>query len=300
MITIQYFHVDVFTDKQFGGNQLAVIPNALNLSDELMQKIAREFNFSETTFVLPPEKPESDCKVRIFTPENEMPTAGHPTIGTSFVLLSERLLQPKVPGVLLMEQKIGDIKVSYQMLENSIHSITMRQPLPEFGPIFNDTKLIAEILSVSQHEIDPRYPVQSVSCGNNFLFIPVKSIEILKKVKIRADLLELHKTRLDSTEFYIFSLETLQKKAATHGRMFAPMFGIWEDPATGSASGPLGCYLVKHGISNGKNIICEQGYEMGRPSIINVDIEHINHKITEIKVGGTCVFVAQGNLNIEN
>jgi trans-2,3-dihydro-3-hydroxyanthranilate isomerase len=299
MKKIIYYITDVFTDRQFGGNQLAVIPDGSGLDTEMMQKIAREFNFSETTFITPPKNPQNDCNVRIFTPGNEVPTAGHATIGTTFVLLSEGLLSPKNPGKIILEQKVGDITVVFKKEGNSYHSITMYQPLPKFGPVDENRKLIAEILSVGTDEIMKEYPIQSISCGNNFLFIPVNSIKTLEKIKIRTDLLEKHEKDLDTTEFYIFSMETAGKNATTHGRMFAPLFGITEDPATGSASGPLGCYLVRYGLSDGKDVICEQGYEMGRPSTVHVTIEHEQNRITEVKVGGKTTLVGRGELLIK-
>jgi trans-2,3-dihydro-3-hydroxyanthranilate isomerase len=299
MKKINYYITDVFTDKQFGGNQLAVIPDGKGLDGGLMQKIAREFNFSETTFVTPPNNPENDCKVRIFTPGNEVPTAGHPTIGTTFILLSEKLLSPKESGRIIMEQKVGDILVNFKKEGNAYNSITMFQPLPEFGPVHKNIKLIAEILSVDPGDIMQGYPIQSISCGNNFLFIPVNSIKTLEKIKVRTDLLEKHGKELDTTELYVFSTETIDKNATTHGRMFAPMFGIIEDPVTGSASGPLGCYLVKYGLSDGKNIICEQGYEMGRPGTVHVTIEHEQNRISAVKVGGVGVLVGKGQLFID-
>ena len=289
-----YYMVDVFTDKPFGGNQLAVFPNAEIIDESLLQRIAREFNFSETSFVFPPKNPEHDCRLRIFTPAVEVPTAGHPTIGTAYILLSEGILSPRQQGRAVFEEKVGEIRISYTLSDGLVRNIGMTQPLPVFGPVHNNLETIASILSLPVEEIDDRYPVQTVSCGNNFLFIPMKGLSCLADIRFRNDLLEKHKGELDSTEFYVFSTHTLHPGSTTHGRMFAPMFGIAEDPATGSGSGPLGCYLVHHGISDGKDIVCEQGYEMGRPSLIYVNIERAGKEIKSVRVSGNAVKISRG------
>ena len=289
-----YYMVDVFTDKPFGGNQLAVFPYAEIIDESLLQRIAREFNFSETSFVFPPENPAHDCRLRIFTPAVEVPTAGHPTIGTAYILLSEGILSPRQQGRAVFEEKVGEIRISYTLSDGLVRNIGMTQPLPVFGPVHNNLETIASILSLPVEEIDDRYPVQTVSCGNNFLFIPMKGLSCLADIRFRNDLLEKHKGELDSTEFYVFSTHTLHPGSTTHGRMFAPMFGITEDPATGSGSGPLGCYLVHHGISDGKDIVCEQGYEMGRPSLIYVNIERAGKEIKSVRVSGNAVKISRG------
>jgi trans-2,3-dihydro-3-hydroxyanthranilate isomerase len=289
-----YYIVDVFTDKPFGGNQLAVVPHAEGIDEPMLQQIAREFNFSETSFVFPPENAENDCRLRIFTPAIEVPTAGHPTIGTAYILLSEGILSPRQPGKAIFEEKVGKIGISYVFSDGSIHDIGMTQPLPVFGPSHDNLETIASVLSLPVDAIDKRYPIQSVSCGNNFLFVPVKRLSDLTVIKLRADLLEKHKEEMDSTELYVFSTQTLYPDSTTHGRMFAPLFGIAEDPVTGSASGPLGCYLVRHGISDGRAIICEQGFEIGRPGIVNVHIETARGAITSVFVSGNAVKISQG------
>jgi trans-2,3-dihydro-3-hydroxyanthranilate isomerase len=296
MAQIKYYTVDVFTNKRFGGNQLAVFPDASKIPEELLQKIAREFNFSETTFIYPPENPSNDCKVRIFTPGVEVPMAGHPTIGTAYILLSQNLVKPKNPGFLMMEEKVGDIRVDFISEKTGFRSITMSQPLPRFGPVEKDYKLIAGILSVSSDEIDQRHPIQSVSCGNNFLYIPLKNLSAVHKADIRNELLKVAKAQLDSTELFVFTTETVYNTSDFHCRMFAPLFGIPEDPATGSAAGPFGCYLLQHGISDGSPVILEQGFEMGRPSILKVQIDGKKDKITGIKVSGDVVLVSEGKM----
>jgi trans-2,3-dihydro-3-hydroxyanthranilate isomerase len=294
-----YYIADVFTGTPFGGNQLAVFPHAEGIEEILLQKIAREFNFSETSFVFPPENPKNDCRLRIFTPGREVPTAGHPTIGTAFILLSEGLLSPHNPDYAVFEEKVGEILISWSCKDGFYHDLAMIQPLPVFGPV-HDNPSLAAILSLQPEDIDTRFPVQSVSCGNNFLFIPLRNKACMAGINVRMDILEKYREVLDSSELYVFTTDTIYPDSTTHGRMFAPLFGIAEDPATGSGSGPLGCYLVRHGISDGRNIICEQGFEMGRPSIIRVNIETEGGSITRVKVSGNAVRMSKGIFFVQN
>lgn len=294
----KFYTVDVFTNSKFGGNPLAVIPNAENLDEKLFQSIANELNLSETTFVLPPVDSNNDYRVRIFTPTVEVPTAGHPTIGTSYVLLNEMNYKPKFDNRLLLEEEVGLITVDFQKVNNIYQDITMNQPLPVFGEMSKKHDLVANLLSIQETDIDKDKPIQSVSCGNNFLFVPVKSIESLQKIKLKLDLFEKYRNEFESINLYVFTMETFDKESDTHARMFAPLFGVIEDPATGSASGPFGCYLVKHGLSNGENIICEQGYEINRPSKINVNIGYKNNEFEYVRVSGNIVTVCEGVIKI--
>lgn len=298
MKKIKYYIVDVFTNEIFGGNQLAVVPDATEIEEAHLQKIAREFNFSETTFVFPPNNKENDLKVRIFTPFYEVPTAGHPTIGTAYVLMNHEKIITLSPGCLVMEQLVGDIRVTFENVKGTFKNITMSQPLAVFGDTFEDQILIAEILGIETKDLIADLPIQAVSCGNNFLYVPVKNQQALRQISINKSLLERYKEKLPSTEIYVFTFDTTYTDSTTHGRMFAPLFGIEEDPATGSASGPLGCYLVKYGKSDGEGIVCEQGFEMGRHSTVHVDIKQSNGTISEVLVGGSTVLMSKGEIYI--
>jgi trans-2,3-dihydro-3-hydroxyanthranilate isomerase len=293
---IKYYIVDVFTDKCFGGNQLAVIPDATDLEESQLQKIAREFNFSETTFVFPPSNPKNDIRLRIFTPNKEIPTAGHPTIGTAFVLMNHEKIMTMKASQLVMEQKVGDIIVTFDEEKGIYKNITMQQPLPRFGEVFEDKQLIAGVLGIEEKDMDQELPVQAVSCGNNFLYVPISNQLAIKQILINQMLLEKNKVALPSTEIYVFTFDTTYVDSTTHGRMFAPLYGIYEDPVTGSASGPLGCYLVKYGKSEGENIVCEQGFEMGRPGMVYVNITQSHGIIDGVYVGGNAVLVSKGEL----
>ncbi|UZR99336.1 PhzF family phenazine biosynthesis protein [Chondrinema litorale] len=292
-----YFLLDVFTNKKFGGNQLAVFAEANEIPENKLQLIAKELNLPESVFLYPPETETGDYKMRIFTPGKELPTAGHPTIGTSHLLLNELKKTCKEGNVLKLEQLVGEIPVTFDKEAGKCVHITMKQPNPEFGRLIQKRELVAEILSIDLSDLMPGKPIQCISCGNPFVFVPVKSLAVLANIKPRVDLLQQYENTLGTSAFYVFTNET-QSEADTRGRMFAPLWGITEDPATGSASGPLGCYLVRHGLCNGENILCEQGFEMGRPSSIRVSISHTNHIIDQVFVGGEAVLVGKGTLFI--
>lgn len=298
MRQFNYFTVDVFTKERFGGNQLAVFPNADEIPDPLLQKIAREFNFSETTFVYPPNNKSNDIRVRIFTPGIEVPTAGHPTIGTAYVLLSKGLIKPKNDNYIIIEENVGDIRVDFTNLKSGIQSITMSQPLPKFGVIEKDYDLIASLLSLTKEELNLNFPIQSVSCGNNFLFVPLRNLADMHKINIKVDLLKSVRNKIGSTEIFVFADETIYGESDFHCRMFAPLFGIYEDPATGSAAGPFGCYLVQNIITRKTEFLCEQGFEMMRPSFLKIKIEGSKDNITGVKVSGDAVIVCEGKMLI--
>jgi trans-2,3-dihydro-3-hydroxyanthranilate isomerase len=296
MKKLNYYLIDVFTNEQFGGNQLAVFPDGESVPEELMQKIARELNFSETTFVFPPKKSENDFKLRIFTPYKEIPLAGHPTIGSAFALLHNKSISKEKNGI-VFEEGVGDIPVSFSKSDKNL-IITMKQPLPTWGATIEKDK-IAKILSLSTDDILDNTPIQVVSTGIPFLYIPVKDLKSIKNIKLRLDLYEEHLKNFETNNIFVFTTETERPTSFIHSRMFAPGIGISEDPATGSAQGPLGAYLVKYKIAKaGQTIISEQGFEMGRPSIIYIDIESNNDVISSVKVGGQSVLVGEGSIFI--
>ena len=300
MKDLTYYLVDVFTDTQFEGNQLAVFPDPKELSDVLMQKIANEFNLSETTFVFPSDDENCDCKVKIYTPQNELPMAGHPTIGTAFTLLQYGLIEPKNKNYFVFEEGVGPVKVEFELPNNKPDLIFMNQPIPEFGPILSESSKIAELLSLNGENIRSDIPVQVISSGVPFLFVPLNNIDAVKNSKVRIDILNDVLNDFETKQIFIFTTETERNNSFVHCRMFAPTFGIVEDPATGSAHGPLGAYLVKYGLNDGKRFASEQGYEMGRPSIIKVEVKHDNDKIINVKVGGNCVMIGKGTIQIDS
>lgn len=300
MKKINYSLVDVFTDELFGGNQLAVVQDCDDLPAHLMQKIAKEFNLSETTFVLPPKDKTNDYQVRIFTPEAEIPMAGHPTVGTAFIL-ARKSNKLQSAHTLKLEEGVGVIPVKIEPDDSQSPLITMQQPLPAFGEQYRNYIDIAAMLTLDVEHIDHQYPMEVVSTGVPFLFIKVNGLEAIKNLKLRLDLWEKYLKGGDAQNIFVFCMETEQQASNVHCRMFAPAFGVREDPATGSANGPLGCYLVKHGIvpvEKETNIISEQGFEIGRKSIMNIAIEMESGDISGVKVGGKCVFVGGGELTV--
>jgi trans-2,3-dihydro-3-hydroxyanthranilate isomerase len=302
MRKLQYCLVDVFTNRAFGGNPLAVFTDAQNLSADTMQALAKELNLSETSFVLPAHDPAHDYHVRIFTPAVELPMAGHPTIGTAFVLAHKHLIQATEPETTLMfEEGVGIITVILKVQASHLQSIQMRQPLPTFGAEFSERAAIAQMLSLDPADLDATLPLEVVSCGVPFLFVPVKSLAAMRTIRFRRDVWERVLRDFETPHLFTFTQEVERAGPTVHSRMFAPAMGIAEDPATGAAHGPLGCYLVRHErVTSGRTveIIGEQGVEMGRPSLIQVTIEHEGEHIAGVYVGGQCHFMGEGYIEL--
>ena len=298
---LRYILVDVFTDQTFGGNQLAVFTNGRGVPAEMMQRIARELNLSESTFVLPSSDPANDYHVRIFTPAAELPMAGHPTVGTAFVLARENLVESEQ---IRFEEGVGVIPVQITVdTYGAPQGARMTQPLPRFGPVFEDRAAVAELLSLSPESLLADYPIEVVSCGVPFLFVPLRDLEAIRSLRLRVDIWEQLLKHYAASDIFVFTLETEREGSTVHSRMFAPRLGIAEDPATGAASGPLGSYLVHHGLVQAEmttRIIGEQGFEMGRPSIIEIEIDRNNEaSITGVRVGGRSVYMGEGYLEVE-
>jgi trans-2,3-dihydro-3-hydroxyanthranilate isomerase len=290
-----YFLMDVFTHEPFSGNQLAIFPDGNAIEENLLPKIAKELNLSETVYLYPPTKDLSDRRMRIFTPENELPTAGHPTVGTALFITRTMDYAGQDRVSLMLEQKIGNLKVEVAIENNLPKSATMFQPLPSFGKIYENRKTMAELVGIETEDLLD-YPIQIVSCGNPFVFIPVKSIDVIKKLGFRLDRYNQLKSDLEGAFVYVFSLEGETEEGNLHGRMFAPEAGILEDPATGSANGPLGCYVTHYQIKKGP-FVSEQGFEMGRPSLLQINIDqNISNEITAVKVGGEAVLIGKGEI----
>jgi trans-2,3-dihydro-3-hydroxyanthranilate isomerase len=302
MRRLHYHLVDVFTDRAFGGNPLAVCTNGRGLTTETMQAIAKEFNLSETTFVLPPDDPAHDWRVRIFTPGAELPMAGHPTVGTSFVLAREHLVRRDERETnIVLEEGVGPVPVRIEFRGGEPSFAEMSQPLPSFGPRVSDARAVAEMLSLDERDIDTELPLEVVSCGVPFLYVPLRSLDAARRARPRADLMERVARDGVPPQTFVFAREVEHEGSTVHSRMFAPNFGITEDPATGGASGPLGCYLVRHRLvacDTSAEIVSEQGIEMGRPSFIWIRIERSGEKFTAVRVGGQCHFMGEGFIEV--
>ena len=293
----RYLHYDVFTDRRFGGNQLAVFPQAAGLPVDTMQQIAREIGFAETTFVTAAEASGTDVRMRIFTPGTEMPMAGHPVIGTTFALARDgHIARGRTDWSFGLN--IGPTPVTLEWDGERVSFAWMTQRLPEFRRTFDDVARLAQALGVREEDIrETGLPVEEVSCGVPFVFVPMRSRAAVDSAS--------PDQRLMDFEAYVFTTDRsgAADSATTYSRMFAPMLGVYEDPATGGASGPLGSYLVKHGVvtpDDGRSILNLQGVKLGRPSWIHVSIETTAGAISRVRVGGTSVFVAEGAMEIDD
>ncbi len=296
----RYVHLDVFTDRAFGGNQLAVFPEPAGLDAATMQAITREMNYSECTFVFPPEDSRTSVRVRIFTPGKELPMAGHPTIGTAFALAHEGVIAPGQPEV-VFGLGIGPIRVRLRWDGRSLAFAEMQQLPPTFGEPVNDPDGVAAALNLEPRDIAAsRSPVQTVSCGVPFLFVPLATRAAVDRAVVdRAALGRLCAGVGIAEEVFVFSVEPGKDGGTAYSRMFAPGLGVTEDPATGAASGPLGCYLVRHGLvprDKAQQIVSIQGVKMQRPSRIEIVIDLDGDDITAVRVGGTAVVVGEGVL----
>lgn len=298
----RYLQYDVFTDKPLAGNQLAVFTDTAGLTAAQMQAMTRETKFSECTFVQPAEAPGTDVRLRIFGPNNEMQFAGHPVIGSTFALADD--------GVIAAGRKeftfglgIGPTLVELEWAADGadrtgrLRFAWMTQRNPVFGPTLNAPAALAGTLGIDQAALHPKLLPQEVNCGSAFFFVPLVSRAAVDQAVIdtRAAAAMFEAAKITRRGLFIFSTEPGADGATCYSRMM----GANEDPATGSASGPLGCYLVKHGLvpaDKAGTIVSAQGVKMGRPSRIHIKIDLAGGEISRVRVGGTSVLVGEGQL----
>ena len=289
MARFEYRLVDVFTRERFGGNPLAVFLDGRGIDPALMQRIAFELNLSEATFVLPTSHPDCDVRVRIFTPRAELPMAGHPTVGTAFVLdehersecgdwvRRERSERNRI----VFELGVGPVPVERLHAAGGATLWRMTQPPARFGPRCDDRAALAVALGLDAADLDPMLPCESVATGPAFLIVPLLSLEALARARLRIDAWERIERAVQGAQPYLF-VRTGESTARC--RMFGPGHGIAEDPATGGAAGPLGAYWLAHGLTRpNAPLVFTQGVEMGRPSEILVEVD------TSVRVAGACV-----------
>ena len=299
MSSYRYFTCDVFTDQQFGGNPLAVFPHAQGLSEAQMQRIARELNLSETVFVFPAESADHDRRVRIFTPGREMPFAGHPTIGTAFVLSSiGELPMPDPSGSTVLGENVGPVPVLQQAEAGRIRFGQLsaaQMPTLEAGPALAD---LAQMLGLAVADFDERRPVQFASCGAVFLVAVLKDAAALARIRPDPNAFERILSGGPSTEIWVAAPGAGQQQ--WRARMFAPLAGIPEDPATGSAAAAFAGYLASHDPQADARYTwtVHQGQEMGRPSTLYLEADKAGGAVTAVRVGGTAVMVAQGEMTL--
>ncbi len=308
-----FIQLDVFTDRAFAGNPLAVFPAADGITDEQMQQIAREMNLSETVFVLPSDKEGVLRRLRIFTPGSELPFAGHPIVGTWNCLAREGLVAPPESGNgrvhLKHEVGIGVLPIEIDFKNGAPVGVTMTQGKFEIRGEIDDWQEQADIaraLGLAREDLDESLPIQAVSTGNTMLLVPVRSLADLGNCRpnqnLLDEILERNDTFRGGTGCYAFTRETMEVgDARAHARFFVGM-GIGEDPATGSAAGPLGGYLVYHDatrvdpVEGDYKFVIEQGDFINRPSRIGLEVKGEAGKVDEVRVSGQSVVVAKGLL----
>jgi trans-2,3-dihydro-3-hydroxyanthranilate isomerase len=303
MPTYRYLHYDVFTDAALEGNQLAVFPDPAGLAPELMQRITREMNFSESTFIFPADTAGTDVRMRIFTPGEELPMAGHPTIGSTFALADEGVIAPPRDHF-VFGLGVGPTPVSLEWKDGALDFAWMTQRNPEFGKEIADRAGFARAIGIAPEDLAAA-PPQAVSCGVPFLFAALKTRAAVNGISVDARALAAvsRASGLQDLPLFVFTLDrgVSSGDEAVYSRMLAPGLGVAEDPATGGASGPLGCYLLRHALMPANrlaHIISLQGEKMLRPSRIHISIESSGNAITRVRVGGRSVRVGEGVLTL--
>ncbi len=301
---MRYLHYDVFTDRMFEGNQLAVFPDARGLTTGQMQTIAREMNFSESTFLLPAETPGTDVRMRIFTPGAELPMAGHPTIGTTFALAHEGVIASGRDRW-VFELGVGPTPVELAWANGALSFAWMDQRPPIFREPASPAAEVVRAVGIDPGAVaSTGLPVQEISCGSPFILVPVATRAAVDAAEPDPGAMR----RLTSAfpggrvAVFIFSTELRDPSVAAYSRMFGPAIGIHEDPATGGASGPLGSYLVQHRLvtpEQQRDMVSLQGVAMGRPSRIHMRItQDADGKIVRVQVGGKAVRVGEGVIDL--
>jgi trans-2,3-dihydro-3-hydroxyanthranilate isomerase len=301
MRNYRYLHLDVFTDRPFEGNQLAVFPEPQGLSADEMQRITKEMNFSECTFIFPAEAAGTNVRMRIFTPGEELPMAGHPTIGSTYALIHEGVIPTGTPGF-VFGLGVGPTPVSIDWRGDTPDFVWMTQQNPTFGASVGDRAGFAAAIGLDAADLEPDAPIESISCGVPFLFARLRTREAVDRVTVdrRAFARVCAGAGVTELPLFVFTTEAAERREeAVYSRMLAPGLGVSEDPATGSASGPLGCYLSAHGgvaPEQLSHFVSLQGAAMGRPSRIHISINRGAAGVTGVRVGGRSVLVGHGEL----
>lgn len=297
----RFVQVDVFTDRVFGGNPLAVVFDAADLDDATMQAIAREMNLSETVFLLPPSHTEYAARLRMFTPAREVPFAGHPTIGTAWVLAAHGLL-PAGERELLLEEPIGPVPVRLEGDLRHPSFVWLTDRPAAFGAPFDNRAGFARALNLVESDLLPDMPIVVGSTGNPKLYIPLRDRAAVDRAVLDVPALLPLFGHNQRQPIYIFAPDPDPAAGRVYGRMFAPhISGVPEDPATGSAVGALAVYLTRHGLVHDApqlTIVCEQGTKMGRQSFLHIRLSPGDGDSREIEVGGGTVPVLEGTLTV--
>jgi trans-2,3-dihydro-3-hydroxyanthranilate isomerase len=303
MARYRYLTADVFTDVAFGGNQLAVFPDARGIPEQRLLDVTREFNFSETTFVYPPEDPANTRRVRIFTPGGELPFAGHPTVGTAHVLAATGEIPLHGPTTrIILEEKVGPVPVEIRARDGvPVFAQLSVAKLPELIARQPDRAAMARVLSLEVDDLgaSPWEP-EAYSCGIPFLFVPLRDLDAVRRARISLDAWEDVLRDSPAPEVFVFAMTGERVGSDIHARMFAPAINVPEDPATGSANAALAGYLVQRETRRDGTLRwrVEQGFEMGRPSILEVEADVVAGAVTAVRVGGSTVLVCEGTMEI--
>ncbi len=311
-MTLAYHTADVFTDTPFGGNPLAVIPDARGLSADQMTALTHEFNYSETVFVFPPENPENTRRIRIFTPGSELPFAGHPTVGAAFVLAAVGAIPLDGEETrIVFEEGVGPVPVLIRSKGGKPYFTQLSvAKMPVRGPDSYDVRTIAAVLSLSVADLHTNgpYSIEAVSAGVPFLFVPVRDLDALGRARVKLERWEKELKGTWAPELFVFvehedslGQDGVRKgDAIIQARMFAPNMGVAEDPATGGACAALGGYLAWRSEMKDSTLkyTVHQGVEMGRPSKLLVETDVVGGEVTAVRVGGASVLIASGTLHV--
>ena len=300
---MHYLHYDVFTDRKFEGNQLAVFHDASGLSTEQMQTITKEMNFSESTFILPAEQDGTDVRMRIFTPGTELPMAGHPTIGSTFALAELGVIKPGQDSF-VFGLGVGPTRVELSWEGDRLSFAWMDQRLPKFHEPISPAGEIIRAVGLKPTAVEELgLPIEEISCGAAFLVIPVKSRKAVDKAEADIGAMRRLKSAFPGGHVgaLFFAVEPGEDDVFAYSRMFAPAAGVIEDPATGGAAGPLACYMVRHRLvppDRTNNFVNLQGVAMGRPSRLHMRITQDEQgQIARVQVGGQAVRVGEGTID---
>jgi trans-2,3-dihydro-3-hydroxyanthranilate isomerase len=301
--TIRYLTTDVFTSARFGGNQLAVIPDARGIPEELLLPICREFNYSETTFVYPAEAPGETRRVRIFTPGGEVPFAGHPTVGTAVVLAAIGEI-PMVDGEarIILGEKVGPVPVVIREVHaGGGWAQLSAAKMPELGPPVPSRGVLARMLGLETNDVlATSEKPQAVSCGLPFLIVPLASVDAVSRARVKLDRWEETLAMAWASMIWVYAADAEGGPAHYRARMFAPGISVPEDPATGSAAVTFAGYLAARARTRSGTLkwTIDQGVEMGRPSRLEIEADKSDGVITALRVGGAAVLVSEGSMTI--
>ena len=283
--------VNAFTESPEGGNPAGVVLDSPDLTDEQMKHVSKVLSVSETAFVFPSKK--ADYKIRFFSPDVEVNLCGHATIATFFTMALEGIFSQNINTVITQETKAGVLPVDIYFSDETVDRVMMTQATPRYKDICLDISILADSLNISVDEIDDSLPKQIVSTGLFTLPLCVKSFDILKAINPDFEKIKKLCSRFGVGSFHLFTFDTVESDSIYHARNFAPVYGVNEDPVTGTANGAVCSYLLKNKIVKDRNLICEQGDIMGRPGRVFVEID-----IDEVKVGGKARVVEEREISV--